>query len=132
MRDKGLRVEGEMVNVRSKRRAKRILLITGMLLMSVSDADAGLWGSRKATQAGRGSDRADDYAERGGDRRLARAPAHQRRTGLHLVQPAPGVFVVDLTGTAATRASSFRRTFLPPSNRSPPSEVTEMGSSSRA
>ena len=46
--DKGLRVEGEMVKVGSMTRAKRILLIAGMLLLGVSSAYAGLWGSRKA------------------------------------------------------------------------------------
>ena len=39
-----LRVEGEMVKVASMSRAKRILLMGGLLLVSVSAADARLWG----------------------------------------------------------------------------------------
>ena len=49
----GLRVEGEMVKVGSMRRAKRILLIAGVLLLSVSTADARHLGVAQGGQAGR-------------------------------------------------------------------------------
>lgn len=128
--DKGLRVEGEMVNVRSMRRAKRMLLVAGVLLFSVSEAHAGLWGSRKANDKPAEAVTAPTITlsavEIEGSRVLLRtsgAPAYTSYSS------APGVFVVDLTGTTRDASVAVPLT-LPPAVKSITAEqVTEMGSS---
>jgi len=127
---KGLRVEGEMVKVGSMKRAKRILLIASMLLLSVSSADAGLWGSRKASNTPAEAVAAPtivlNAVEVDGSRVLLRtsgAPAYTSYS------TAPGVFVIDLTGTTRDSGVIIPST-LPPAVKSIAAEqVTEMGSS---
>ncbi len=126
---KGLRVEGEMVKVGSMKRAKRILLIASMLLLSVRSADAGLWGSRKANKPAEvvtAPTIALNAVEIDGSRVLLRtsgAPAYTSYS------PAPGVFVIDLTGTTRD-ASAIVPAPLPPAVKSiSAEEITEMGSS---
>lgn len=127
--DKGLRVEGEMVKVGSMKRAKRILLIASMLLLSVRSADAGLWGrkaSNKPAEAVTAPTIALNAVEIDGSRVLLRtsgAPAYTSYS------PAPGVFVIDLTGTTRD-ASAIVPAPLPPAVKSiSAEEITEMGSS---
>jgi type IV pilus assembly protein PilQ len=127
---KGLRVEGEMVKVGSMKRAKRILLIASVLLLSVSSADAGLWGSRKAGDKAAEAVTAPtivlNAVEIDGSRVLLRTSGAPAYTSYNT---APGVFVIDLTGT--TRDSSvIIPSTLPPAVKSIAAEqVTEMGSS---
>lgn len=117
-----------MVKVGSLTRAKRILLVAGMLLLSVS-AYAGLWGSRKASKPAEAVNVPAitlTAVEIDGSRVLLRtdgAPAYTSYS------PAPGVFVVDLTGT--TRSAGVNvPAILPPAVKSiVAEEVTEMGSS---
>jgi type IV pilus secretin PilQ/predicted competence protein len=117
-----------MVKVGSLTRAKRILAVAGMLLLSVS-AYAGLWGSRKASKAEEAVTVPSitlTAVEIDGSRVLLRtngAPAYTSYS------PAPGVFVVDLTGTTRSAGVSVPP-ILPPAVKSIVAEdVTEMGSS---
>ena len=117
-----------MVKVGSLTRAKRILLVAGMLLLSVS-AYAGLWGSRKASKPAEAVTVPTitlNAVEIDGSRVLLRtsgAPAYTSYS------PAPGVFVVDLTGTTRSAGVSVPP-LLPPAVKSIVAEdVTEMGSS---
>jgi len=117
-----------MVKVGSLTRAKRILLVAGMLLLSVS-AYAGLWGSRKASKAAEAVTVPSitlTAVEIDGSRVLLRtngAPAYTSYS------PSPGVFVVDLTGTTRSAGVSVPP-ILPPAVKSIVAEdVTEMGSS---
>lgn len=124
------RVEGEMVKVASMRRAKRILLISGVLLLSVSAADARLWGSRKAPNSAETSPVASTVTlsavETEGSRVLLRtsgAPAYTSYS------PSPGVFVVDLTDTSRDAAAVIPQSLPPAVVSVSAEEVVEMGSS---
>jgi type IV pilus assembly protein PilQ len=118
-----------MVKVASMRRAKRILLISGVLLVGVSTADARIWGSRKADKPAAVIPGASAISlsaiEIEGSRVLLRtngAPAYTSYS------PSPGVFVVDLTETGRD-ASAVVPSTLPPAVASlTADEVVEMGS----
>ena len=116
-----------MVKVGSMRRAKRYVVIAGILLVSAGTADAGLFGSRKAKGA------AENAAvsaisllsvEVDGSRVILRtsgAPAYTSYS------PTPGVFVVDLTGTARDAAVTIPQTLPPAVASIAAEEVVEMG-----
>jgi type IV pilus assembly protein PilQ len=117
-----------MVKVASMRRAKRILLIAGVLVLSVSTADARIWGSRKADKPAASMPAPSVIAlsaiEIEGSRVLLRtngAPAYTSYS------PSPGVFVVDLTDTGRGAAVTIP-SVLPPAVASlAADEVVEMG-----
>ncbi len=117
-----------MVKVASMRRAKRILLIAGVLVLSVSTADARIWGSRKADKPTANAPAPSVIAlsaiEIEGSRVLLRtngAPAYTSYS------PSPGVFVVDLTDTGRDAAVTIP-SVLPPAVASlAADEVVEMG-----
>jgi type IV pilus assembly protein PilQ len=124
----GLRVEGEMVKVGSMRRAKRILLIGGVLLVSVGTADARLWGSRKADKPAPAAAVPGAIVLRGvevdGSRVILRtsgAPAYTSYS------PSPGVFVIDLTGTSRDAAAVVPATLPSAVASLSAEEVVEMG-----
>jgi type IV pilus secretin PilQ/predicted competence protein len=104
VREHGVRVEGEMVKVGSMTRAKRILLIAGVVLLGVSAADARPW-ARKAAKPAEASPvaaialTAVDVEESRIILRTSGAPAYTSYSA------APGVFVIDLAG--ATRAAGL-------------------------
>lgn len=123
------RVEGEMVKVGSMSRAKRILLIAGMLLIGASSAEARLWG-RKADKPAKADAMPAGIALRTveveGSRvvlRTSGAPAYTSYS------PSPGVFVVDLTGTSRDSSMSIPATLPPAVSSISADDVTEMGSS---
>jgi type IV pilus assembly protein PilQ len=109
-------------------RAKRILLIGGVLLASVGTADARLWGSRKAekpaaTAAVPGAIVLKAF-EVDGSRvvlRTSGAPAYTSYS------PSPGVFVIDLTGTSRDAAAVIPATLPPAVASVSADEVVEMG-----
>lgn len=118
-----------MVKVASMKRAKRILLISGVLLLSVSTADARLWGSRKAQTGAETATVASavtlNAVEVDGASVLLRttgAPAYTSYS------PAPGVFVVDLTGTNRDAAVTIPASLPASLNSVAAEEVVEMGS----
>jgi len=110
------------------RRAKRILLIAGVLVFGVGNADARIWGSRKAAQPAAQVPAPSVIAlsaiEIEGSRVLLRtngAPAYTSYS------PSPGVFVVDLTDTGRDAAVTIP-SVLPPAVASlAADEVVEMG-----
>ena len=118
-----------MVKVGSMSRAKRILLIGGVLVVSASAADARLWGSRKAKEpvvqtAAVPSPVALGAVEVDGSRVILRtsgAPAYTSYS------PSPGVFVVDLTGTSRDAAVTIPATLPPAVLSIAADEVVEMG-----
>src|SRR5688500_3770178 len=94
------------------RRAKRYVVIAGILLLSVGCADAGLFGKRKSNAAEPASVSAMTLqaVEVDGSRVILRtcgAPAYTSYS------PTPGVFVVDLTGTSRDAALNIPAA-LPP------------------
>lgn len=117
-----------MVKVGSMRRAKRILLTAGMLLLCVSSAHAGWWGSRKAekpAEATLAPAIALTALEVDGPRvvlRTSGAPAYTSYS------PSPGVFVVDLTGTTRDASLAIPQIVPPAVTSISADEVTEMGS----
>lgn len=124
----GLRVEGEMVKVGSMSRAKRILLMGGVLLLSVGAAEARWWGSRKADKPAADTQILTaitlSAVEVDGSRVILRttgAPAYTSYS------PAPGVFVVDLTGTSREAAVVIPSTLPPAVTSLSADEVVEMG-----
>lgn len=115
-----------MVKVGSMRRAKRILLIAGMLLIGSSAAEGRLWG-RKADKP-----RTDALPaaitlrsiDVDGSRVVLRtngAPAYTSYS------PSPGVFVVDLTGATRDAALVVPATLPPALTSISAEDVTEMG-----
>jgi type IV pilus assembly protein PilQ len=117
-----------MVKVGSMSRAKRILLIAGMLLMGVT-AEARLWG-RKADKPVKADALPSAIALRAveveGSRvvlRTSGAPAYTSYS------PSPGVFVVDLTGTSRDSSLAIPATLPPAVSSISADDVTEMGSS---
>ena len=123
------RVEGEMVKVGSMSRAKRILLIGGVLLVSASAADARLWGRKAkepapATTVAVPSPIALGAVEVDGSRVILRtsgAPAYTSYS------PSPGVFVVDLTSTGRDASVTIPATLPPAVLSLSADEVVEMG-----
>jgi len=118
-----------MVKVGSMSRAKRILLIGGVLVLSVSAAEARLWGARKAQQP------ATKAAAVPGAIILGTVEVDGSSVVLHTsgapaytsYSPSPGVFVVDLTGTSRD-ADAVIPAALPPAVLSVSAdEVVEMG-----
>ncbi|HYC89686.1 MAG TPA: type IV pilus secretin PilQ [Thermoanaerobaculia bacterium] len=109
-------------------RAKRILLIGGVLLVSAGTADARIWG-RKAKEpapqtAAVPSPIALGAVEVDGSRVILRttgAPAYTSYS------PSPGVFVVDLTSTSRDAAVSIPATLPPAVLSLSADEVVEMG-----
>ena len=118
-----------MVKVRSMRRAKRILVMTGALLLTVSAADARLFGSKKSAKPAEPAPLPGTMSltavEVDGSRvvlRTSGAPAYTSYS------PSPGVFVVDLTSTNRD-ASVVVPATLPPAVASlSADDVVEMGS----
>jgi type IV pilus assembly protein PilQ len=126
-----------MVNVRSRTRAKLILLITGMLVAGVTNADASFWkrgtapkapaqAASAATAAPAGMTlSAIEIETRPSPRLILRTTASPVYNSY---SPMPDLFVIDLTG--ASKASTLViPTALPPSVGSVTvDDVTEMGS----
>ncbi len=117
-----------MVKVRSMRRAKRIVLIAGVVLLSVSASEAGLWGSKKAPKAADTASAPGMMAltsvEIDGSRvvlRTSGAPAYTSYS------PSPGVFVVDLTGASRDAGIAIPSTLPPAVLSVAADEVVEMG-----
>ena len=116
-----------MVKVGSMRRAKRYVVIAGILLVGAGTADAGLFGSRKAKGAAESaavSAISLTSVEVDGSRVILRtsgAPAYTSYS------PTPGVFVVDLTGTGRDAAVSIPQTLPPAVASIAAEEVVEMG-----
>jgi type IV pilus assembly protein PilQ len=117
-----------MVKVGSMSRAKRILLIGGVLMVSVSAADARLWGSRKSAQPAAAATVQSAIALNGietdGSRVILRttgAPAYTSYS------PSPGVFVIDLTGTSRDAAAVVPTTLPPAVVSVAADDVVEMG-----
>ena len=115
-----------MVKVGSMRRAKRIVLVASVLLVSVNTVHAGLW-RRKAPKAAETQPvvaMALTAVEVDGSRvhlRTSGTPAYTSYS------PAPDVFVVDLTGTTRDAALVIP-TVLPPAVASiAADDVVEMG-----
>ena len=117
-----------MVKVGSMSRAKRILLIGGVLMVSVSTAEARLWGSKKAeapaAKAAVPGAILLSAVEVDGSRvvlRTSGAPAYTSYS------PSPGVFVIDLTGTSRDAAATVPATLPPAVSSITADEVVEMG-----
>jgi type IV pilus secretin PilQ/predicted competence protein len=116
-----------MVKVASMKRAKRILLTAGVLVLSVSTAEARIWGSRKADKPASmpaPSVIALSAIEVEGSRVLLRtngAPAYTSYS------PSPGVFVVDLTDTGRDAAITIPAVLPPAVASLSADEVVEMG-----
>ncbi|HEX8253701.1 MAG TPA: type IV pilus secretin PilQ [Thermoanaerobaculia bacterium] len=112
------------------RRAKRILLVAGVLLVNVSMAEAGLFGSRKA-DPGKTVDTAAASAialsavEIDGSRVLLRTNGAPAFTSY---SPSPGVFIVDLTDTSRNAGVTVPATLPPAVSSITADEVVEMGS----
>ena len=127
----GLRVEGEMVKGTSMRRARQILLVAGVLLISAGTADAGLFGSRKKAEPAANTTEAAasvialSSVEVDGSRVLLRTNGSPAFTSY---SPSPGVFVVDLTGTSREAGATVPSTMPPAVSSISADEVTEMGS----
>ena len=119
-----------MVKGTSMRRARQILLVAGVLLVSAGTADAGLFGSRK-TEPGKAAETAAPAAialhavDVEGSRVLLRTNGSPAFTSY---SPSPGVFVVDLTGTSRDAAVAVPSALPPAVSSIAADEVTEMGS----
>jgi len=118
-----------MVKVARMKRAKRILLIAGVLAVTVGTADAKIWGSRKADKPAENASLATPVAlsaiDVEGSRVLLRtngAPAYTSYS------PSPGVFVVDLTGTSKEAGATIPQALPPAVTSIAAEEVVEMGS----
>jgi type IV pilus assembly protein PilQ len=117
-----------MVKVASMKRAKRILLIAGVLVLGVSTADARIWGrkaDKPAANAPGPSLIALSSIEIEGSRVILRtngAPAYTSYS------PSPGVFVVDLTDTGRDAAVMIPAVLPPAVASLSADEVVEMGS----
>jgi type IV pilus secretin PilQ/predicted competence protein len=120
-----------MVKGTSMRRAKRILLVAGVLLLQASVAAAGLFGSRKADAPKKPAETASVSAialhgvEVEGSRVLLRTTGAPAFTSY---SPSPGVFIVDLTGTSRDSATVIPSELPPAVTSITAEEVVEMGS----
>ncbi|HEX7707777.1 MAG TPA: type IV pilus secretin PilQ [Thermoanaerobaculia bacterium] len=110
------------------RRAKRILLVASMLLLSVSAADARTWGRKAADKAAKPVPLTSPVAlmsvEIDGSRVLLRtsgAPAYTSYS------TSPGVFVVDLTGTTREPSLAIPSSLPSVLTGISAAEVVEMG-----
>ena len=120
-----------MVRMGSMRRAKRILLIAGMLVLSVGPTQAGLFGRRKAEAKPAGAVEAAVMTLNAIDIEVSPSPRLILRTSgspvFNSYSPQPNQFIVDLTGAAKAPSLAIPSN-LPPSIRSlTAEEVTEMG-----
>ncbi|HEV3484448.1 MAG TPA: AMIN domain-containing protein, partial [Vicinamibacterales bacterium] len=110
------------------RRAKRILLNAGVLLLCASAAQAGWWGSKKSAkpaEAAAPSAMTLTSIEVDGARvvlRTSGAPAYTSYS------PSPGVFVVDLTGANRESGISIPATLPPAVTSISADDIVEMGS----
>ena len=117
-----------MVKVASMKRAKRILVVGGVLLVCAGTADAGIWGrnaQKPAESAPAASAITLGAVDVEGTRvvlRTSGAPAYTSYS------PSPGVFVVDLTGTARAAGLSIPSALPPAVVSIAADDVTEMGS----
>jgi type IV pilus secretin PilQ/predicted competence protein len=126
VREHGVRVEGEMVKVGSMTRAKRILLIAGMVLLGVSAADARPWGRKAAKPAEASPAAAIALTSIGVEQsrivlRTSGAPAYTSYSA------APGVFVIDLAGTTRAADVAMPASFPPGVTSISADNVVEMG-----
>lgn len=130
-------VEGcEMVNVRRKTRAKLILLLTGMLVAGVTNAQAAFWkrggaAAKTPAPAAAASSASAGMSLTAIDVETSPSPRIILRTTASPVyssySPMPDLFVIDLTG-ASKAASLAIPSAVPPSVGSVSvDEVTEMG-----
>ncbi|MEA2165360.1 MAG: type pilus assembly protein PilQ [Thermoanaerobaculia bacterium] len=132
-------VEGcEMVKVRRMTRARLILLITGLLLASVTSADASFWKRSAAPKAASASPSsatatppagmsltAIDVETSPANRLILRTSASPVYTSYSL---SPDAFVIDLTGTSKAQSFVIPTTGLPASVASVSvEEVSDMG-----
>ncbi len=120
-----------MVKGTSMKRTKRILLVAGVLLVQASIADAGLFGrkgdtAKKAADAAPVSAIALSAVDVDGSRVLLRTNGAPAFTSY---SPAPGVFIVDLTGTSRENTAVVPATLPPAVTSITADEVVEMGSS---
>jgi len=117
-----------MVKVGSMKRARRLVVVAGVLLLGVSSANAGWWGSKKAQKTADAplpGSMTLSTVEIDGSRvvlRTSGAPAYTSYS------PSPGVFVVDLTGTTRDDAVSIPATLPPAVLSISADDVVEMGS----
>jgi type IV pilus assembly protein PilQ len=118
-----------MVKVRSMRRAKRLLVMAGALLLTVSAAEARLWGSKKAQApaevAAAPSMMTLKAVEIAGSQvtlRTSGAPAYTSYS------PSPGVFVIDLTSTSRDASVTVPSNLPPAVATLSADDVVEMGS----
>jgi type IV pilus assembly protein PilQ len=119
-----------MVKGTSMKRTKRILLVAGVLLVQASIADAGLFGrkgdaAKKAADAAPVSAIALSAVDVDGSRVLLRTNGAPAFTSY---SPAPGVFIVDLTGTSRENSAVVPATLPPAVTSITADEVVEMGS----
>jgi type IV pilus secretin PilQ/predicted competence protein len=126
VREHGVRVEGEMVKVGSMTRAKRILLIAGMVLLGVSAADARPWARKAAKPAEASPAAAIALTSIGVEEsrivlRTSGAPAYTSYSA------APGVFVIDLAGTTRAADVAMPASFPPGVTSISADDVVEMG-----
>src|ERR1041384_5715476 len=121
-----MRVEGEMVKVGSMSRAKRIVLVAGMLVVSVTAVHAGLWRSRKAQKPAEqgAAPMALTAVEIDGSRVSLRTTGTPAYTSY---SPSPDVFVIDLTGTTRDAALMIPTSFPPAVASIAADDVVEMG-----
>jgi len=120
-----------MVKGTSMKRTKRILLVAGVLLVQASIADAGLFGrkgdaAKKAADAAPVSAIALSAVDVDGSRVLLRTNGAPAFTSY---SPAPGVFIVDLTGTSRENTAVVPAALPPAVTSITAEEVVEMGSS---
>ncbi|HYK03030.1 MAG TPA: type IV pilus secretin PilQ [Thermoanaerobaculia bacterium] len=112
------------------KRTKRILLVAGVLLVQASIADAGLFGrkgeaTKKAADAAPVSAIALSAVDVDGSRVLLRTNGAPAFTSY---SPAPGVFIVDLTGTSRENSAVVPAALPPAVVSIAADEVVEMGS----
>jgi len=118
-----------MVKVGSMSRARRILLMGGVLVLSVSAAEARLWGAKKTgakpvAAAAMPAAVVLSAVEVDGSQVVLRttgAPAYTSYS------PSPGVFVIDLTGTSRDAAVAVPSVLPPAVVSISADEVVEMG-----
>src|SRR5437870_3255595 len=120
-----------MVRMGSMRRAKRILLIAGVLVLSAGATQAGLFGRRKAEAKPAPAAEAAVMTLNAIDVEVSPSPRLILRTSgspvFNSYSPQPNQFIIDLTGAAKAPSLTIPTT-LPPSIRSlTAEEVTEMG-----
>jgi type IV pilus assembly protein PilQ len=108
-------------------RGKRTLLVTTTLLLVVNGLQAGLWRSRKAQQPVQAA--AAVMSLTAVDADSSRVMLHTSGTPVYTsYSPAPGVFIVDLTGTSRPAELKLPDTLPAPITSITAEEAVEMGS----